>query len=107
MSGAKVIVVGGGLSGLSAAHTVLERGGNVVSTRTGASRYTAASLLTKLSSSSTRTRSWVYVPASAAINQMHPESNSHQGNSTKATSGINGSGTAVSILDPRVIGLGY
>ena len=26
----KVIVVGGGLSGLSAAHTVLERGGNVV-----------------------------------------------------------------------------
>jgi hypothetical protein len=30
---AKVIVVGGGLSGLSAAHTVLERGGNVVSSR--------------------------------------------------------------------------
>lgn len=27
---AQVIVVGGGLSGLSAAHTVLERGGNVV-----------------------------------------------------------------------------
>lgn len=27
----KVIVVGGGLSGLSAAHTILERGGNVVS----------------------------------------------------------------------------
>ena len=27
----KVIIVGGGLSGLSAAHTVLERGGNVVS----------------------------------------------------------------------------
>lgn len=32
MSGNKVIVVGGGLSGLSAAHTVIERGGNVVST---------------------------------------------------------------------------
>jgi glycine/D-amino acid oxidase-like deaminating enzyme len=29
----KVIVVGGGLSGLSAAHTILERGGNVVSAR--------------------------------------------------------------------------
>jgi len=27
---AQVIVVGGGLSGLSAAHTVLEHGGNVV-----------------------------------------------------------------------------
>lgn len=31
MSKVKVIIVGGGLSGLSAAHTVLERGGNVVS----------------------------------------------------------------------------
>ncbi|ORY31015.1 FAD binding domain-domain-containing protein [Naematelia encephala] len=50
----KVIVVGGGLSGLSAAHTVLERGGNVI-------------LLDK---------------------------NSFMGgNSTKATSGINGAGT--------------
>ena len=28
--GAKVIVVGGGLAGLSAAHTVLERGGRVL-----------------------------------------------------------------------------
>ena len=26
----RVIVVGGGLAGLSAAHTVLERGGNVI-----------------------------------------------------------------------------
>ncbi|RSH83425.1 uncharacterized protein EHS24_007109 [Apiotrichum porosum] len=51
---AKVIVVGGGLSGLSAAHTVLERGGNVL-------------LLDK---------------------------NSFMGgNSTKATSGINGANT--------------
>ncbi|KAK1921536.1 FAD binding domain-containing protein [Papiliotrema laurentii] len=51
---AKVIIVGGGLSGLSAAHTVLERGGNVI-------------LLDK---------------------------NSFMGgNSTKATSGINGAGT--------------
>ncbi|WVQ98035.1 hypothetical protein IAU59_005157 [Kwoniella sp. CBS 9459] len=54
MSNIKVIIVGGGLSGLSAAHTVLERGGNVI-------------LLDK---------------------------NSFMGgNSTKATSGINGAGT--------------
>ncbi|KAI9636392.1 FAD binding domain-containing protein [Dioszegia hungarica] len=54
MSNAKVIIVGGGLSGLSAAHTVLERGGNVL-------------LLDK---------------------------NSFMGgNSTKATSGINGAAT--------------
>nr|XP_019008521.1 fumarate reductase [Kwoniella pini CBS 10737]OCF47302.1 fumarate reductase [Kwoniella pini CBS 10737] len=53
-SSVKVIIVGGGLSGLSAAHTVLERGGNVI-------------LLDK---------------------------NSFMGgNSTKATSGINGAGT--------------
>jgi succinate dehydrogenase/fumarate reductase flavoprotein subunit len=50
----QVIVVGGGLAGLSAAHTVLENGGNVV-------------LLDK--------------------------SPFCGGNSTKATSGINGSGT--------------
>jgi monoamine oxidase len=38
MSNAKVIIVGGGLSGLSAAHTVLERGGNVVSIYTANTR---------------------------------------------------------------------
>jgi succinate dehydrogenase/fumarate reductase flavoprotein subunit len=51
----RVIVVGGGLAGLSAAHTVLERGGNVL-------------LLDK----------------NAFLG----------GNSTKATSGINGAGTS-------------
>ncbi|KAJ3235020.1 Osmotic growth protein 1, partial [Chytriomyces hyalinus] len=50
----QVIVVGGGLAGLSACHTVLERGGNVL-------------LLDK--------------------------NNFLGGNSTKATSGINGAGT--------------
>jgi succinate dehydrogenase/fumarate reductase flavoprotein subunit len=30
MAGNQVIVIGGGLAGLSAAHTVLERGGSVV-----------------------------------------------------------------------------
>lgn len=53
--GPKVIVVGGGLCGLSAAHTVLERGGRVV-------------LLDK----------------NAFLG----------GNSTRATSGINGAGTS-------------
>lgn len=53
--GPKVIVVGGGLSGLSAVHTVLERGGRVI-------------LL---------------------------EKNAFMGgNSTRATSGINGAGTS-------------
>merc|ERR1719215_732840 len=51
----RVIVVGGGLAGLSAAHTVLERGGNVL-------------LLDK----------------NAFLG----------GNSTKATSGMNGAGTS-------------
>ena len=54
----RVIVVGGGLAGLSACHTVLERGGNVL-------------LLDK-----------------------NPFLG---GNSTKATSGINGAGTATQI----------
>lgn len=53
--GPKVIVVGGGLCGLSAAHTVLERGGHVI-------------LLDK----------------NAFLG----------GNSTRATSGINGAGTS-------------
>ncbi|KAJ3017536.1 hypothetical protein HKX48_003502 [Thoreauomyces humboldtii] len=55
MAAPHVIVVGGGLAGLSAAHTILERGGNVI-------------LLDKNSFLG--------------------------GNSTKATSGINGAGTA-------------
>jgi hypothetical protein len=57
MSSVKVIVVGGGLSGLSAAHTLLERGCSVL-------------LLDK--------------------------NGFMGGNSTKATSGINGAGTGVS-----------
>ena len=52
----KVIVVGGGLAGLSACHTILERGGNVV-------------LIDKM----------------AFLG----------GNSTKATSGINGAGIII------------
>ena len=58
MPGERVIVVGGGLAGLSAAHTVLERGGNVL-------------LLDK-----------------------NPFLG---GNSTKATSGINGAGTSTQL----------
>lgn len=55
MSGPKVIVVGGGLSGLSAAHTLYERGANVL---------------------------------------VLDKNAFFGGNSTKATSGINGAGTA-------------
>jgi succinate dehydrogenase/fumarate reductase flavoprotein subunit len=55
MPSERVIVVGGGLAGLSAAHTIIERGGNVL-------------LLDK-----------------------NPFLG---GNSTKATSGINGAGTS-------------
>ena len=69
----RVIVVGGGLAGLSAAHTVLERGGSVL-------------LLDK----------------NAFLG----------GNSTKATSGMNGAGTStqmklgipVSILERLILG---
>lgn len=82
----QVIVIGGGLSGLSAAHTVLERGGNVVSTP-------VPSPLTS-SSSSTRTSSWAYVELPFATNK--------QGNSTKATSGINGAGTKAQQVCQRV-----
>lgn len=53
----KTIVVGGGLAGLSAAHTILERGGNVL---------------------------------------VLDKNSFFGGNSTKATSGINGAGTKVS-----------
>jgi succinate dehydrogenase/fumarate reductase flavoprotein subunit len=53
-----VIVVGGGLAGLSAAHTILERGGNVI------------------------------------LIDKNPFLG---GNSTKATSGINGAGTSTQI----------
>jgi succinate dehydrogenase/fumarate reductase flavoprotein subunit len=58
MNSEKVIVVGGGLAGLSAAHTILERGGNVV-----------------------------LIDKNAFLG----------GNSTKATSGINGAGTITQI----------
>ena len=67
---AQVIVVGGGLAGLSAAHTLLERGANVL-------------LLDKQGC----------VSFSQCITAIF---NSHRfmgGNSTKATSGINGAGT--------------
>lgn len=57
---AQTIVVGGGLAGLSAAHTVLERGGNVL---------------------------------------MLDKQSFMGGNSTKATSGINGAGTRTQQLD--------
>jgi hypothetical protein len=68
---AQVIVVGGGLAGLSAAHTLLERGANVL-------------LLDKQG----------YVGFTIGVN--HYSWNSCRfmgGNSTKATSGINGAGT--------------
>ncbi|KAI8911218.1 FAD binding domain-containing protein [Powellomyces hirtus] len=55
MAAPHVIVVGGGLAGLSAAHTILERGGNVI---------------------------------------LIDKNSFLGGNSTKATSGINGAGTA-------------
>jgi hypothetical protein len=70
---ARVIVVGGGLAGLSAAHTLLERGANVI-------------LLDK--------QPYV-VSFVSPDNTFSPFSTSRfmGGNSTKATSGINGAGT--------------
>lgn len=69
----QVIVVGGGLAGLSAAHTLLERGANVL-------------LLDKQP----------YVEGFRKF-RAHKQSNLCSrfmgGNSTKATSGINGAGT--------------
>ena len=83
----KVIVVGGGLSGLSAAHTVLERGGNVVSLLLASTKY--FQLIPRYFS--TRIASW------ACVYSFKHRTGSHtQGNSTKATSGVNGTPTAVS-----------
>jgi len=68
---AQVIVVGGGLAGLSAAHTLLERGANVL-------------LLDKQG----------YLTFLVYFQKAHPFVHSFMGgNSTKATSGINGAGT--------------
>jgi len=70
---AQVIVVGGGLAGLSAAHTLLERGANVL-------------LLDK--------QGYVYLSLAASYLLKTLFSFSFMGgNSTKATSGINGAGT--------------
>jgi succinate dehydrogenase/fumarate reductase flavoprotein subunit len=77
MSSNRVIVVGGGLAGLSAAHTLLERGASVL-------------LLDKQG----------YVPfnrikqlAARFIMLIRDLLRFMGGNSTKATSGINGAGT--------------
>ena len=73
---AQVIVVGGGLAGLSAAHTLLERGANVL-------------LLDKQGSVSL---SLFFLPFPFFYLPPLPLA-SWGGNSTKATSGINGAGT--------------
>lgn len=67
-----VIVVGGGLAGLSAAHTLLERGANVL-------------LLDKQGS--------VIFILKPSHSLCSFSSSFMGGNSTKATSGINGAGT--------------
>ena len=69
----QIIVVGGGLAGLSAAHTILERGGNVL-------------LLDK--------QGCVCIFWHLVRIELTLESRFMGGNSTKATSGINGAGTA-------------
>ena len=69
----RVIVVGGGLAGLSAAHTLLERGANVI-------------LLDK--------QPYVTLFISSVERPFTPFAFRFMGgNSTKATSGINGAGT--------------
>ena len=73
---AQVIVVGGGLAGLSAAHTLLERGANVL-------------LLDKQGSVSFHSTFFF-----CTSNHYQPSFFRFMGgNSTKATSGINGAGT--------------
>ena len=72
---ARIIVVGGGLAGLSAAHTLLERGANVI-------------LLDKQPYVVPFNHLFLENPFSS------PSSSRFMGgNSTKATSGINGAGT--------------
>jgi len=71
---AQVIVVGGGLAGLSAAHTLLERGANVI-------------LLDKQGSVS------LFLSLFPFLFSNLPSFSFMGGNSTKATSGINGAGT--------------
>jgi succinate dehydrogenase/fumarate reductase flavoprotein subunit len=69
----QVIVVGGGLAGLSAAHTLLERGANVL-------------LLDK--------QPYVQGFGKGGLHRAHTICYRFMGgNSTKATSGINGAGT--------------
>ena len=75
---AQVIVVGGGLAGLSAAHTLLERGANVL--LLDKQGYVFLSL--------------IFFPFSLATTFVTTLTFSFMGgNSTKATSGINGAGT--------------
>jgi len=69
---AQVIVVGGGLAGLSAAHSLLERGANVL-------------LLDK--------QGYVLISISNCDLLTSESCSFMGGNSTKATSGINGAGT--------------
>jgi hypothetical protein len=69
----QVIIVGGGLAGLSAAHTLLERGANVL-------------LLDKQGYVSFQLDLFFSLTISPILSFMG-------GNSTKATSGINGAGT--------------